>query len=126
MALSVVLIPFATREDRDKLSVSPYYNLNKKNCQSPLAIIHFCGKIERKTKNKGETTMTPEERIAKGLLFCPVDPALKSCHLKTHNLCTEYNKTFEDETEKRKELIDEIRVRNANMNVVLTRKNFEK
>lgn len=28
--------------------------------------------------------------------------------------------------EKRKELIDEIRVRNANMNVVLTRKNFEK
>ncbi len=28
--------------------------------------------------------------------------------------------------EKRKELIDEIRVRNANLNVVLTRKNFEK
>ena len=30
------------------------------------------------------------------------------------------------DVEKRKELIDEIRVRNANMNVVLTRKNFEK
>ena len=30
------------------------------------------------------------------------------------------------DVEKRKELLDEIRVRNANMNVVLTRKNFEK
>ena len=52
--------------------------------------------------------MTPEERIAKGLLFCPGDPTLKAIKLKTHNLCTEYNKTFEDETEKRKEIIGQI------------------
>lgn len=52
--------------------------------------------------------MTPEERIAKGLLFCPGDPTLKAIKLKCHNLCTEYNKTFEDETEKRKELIGQI------------------
>ncbi|MBR4865143.1 MAG: sugar O-acetyltransferase [Clostridia bacterium] len=52
--------------------------------------------------------MTPEERIAKGLLFCPGDPTLKAIKLKTHNLCSEYNRTFEDETEKRKELIGQI------------------
>ncbi|MBR6763376.1 MAG: sugar O-acetyltransferase [Clostridia bacterium] len=52
--------------------------------------------------------MTPEERIAKGLLFCPGDPTLKAIKLKCHNLCTEYNRTFEDETEKRKELIGQI------------------
>ncbi|MBR5868149.1 MAG: sugar O-acetyltransferase, partial [Clostridia bacterium] len=49
--------------------------------------------------------MTPEERIAKGLLFCPGDPTLKAIKLKTHNLCSEYNRTFEDETEKRSALI---------------------
>ncbi len=52
--------------------------------------------------------MTPEERIAKGLLFCPGDPTLKAIKLKCHNLCTEYNRTFEDETEKRKEIISQI------------------
>lgn len=52
--------------------------------------------------------MTPEERIAKGLLFCPGDPTLKAIKLKCHNLCTEYNRTFEDETEKRKEIIGQI------------------
>lgn len=52
--------------------------------------------------------MTPEERIAKGLLFCPGDPTLKAIKLKCHNLCSEYNRTFEDETEKRKELIGQI------------------
>lgn len=52
--------------------------------------------------------MTPEERIAKGLLFCPGDPTLKAIKLKTHNLCSEYNRTFEDETEKRSALIHEI------------------
>ena len=44
--------------------------------------------------------MTPEERIAKGLLFCPGDPTLKAIKLKC--------RTFEDETEKRKEIIGQI------------------
>lgn len=52
--------------------------------------------------------MTEEEKILSGLLFCPGDPALRALKLVSHNLCTEYNRTFEDETEKRTELIHRI------------------
>lgn len=52
--------------------------------------------------------MNEEKKIFAGALFCPADPELKAIKLKTHNLCYEYNKTFEDETEKRTELINRI------------------
>lgn len=52
--------------------------------------------------------MNENERRAQGLLFSPADPELKAIKLKTHNLNIEYNKTYEDETEKRAKLLSEI------------------
>jgi len=52
--------------------------------------------------------MTEEEKIFAGVLFCPGDPSLRAMKLKSHNLCSEYNKTFEDETEKRAEIIKQL------------------
>ena len=52
--------------------------------------------------------MTEEERIFAGLLFCPGNAELKQIKLKTHNLCTEYNATFEQETEKRNRIVSQI------------------
>ena len=49
-----------------------------------------------------------EEKIMAGVLFCPGDPELKAIKLKSHNLCSEYNRTFEDETEKRAEIVQQI------------------
>lgn len=52
--------------------------------------------------------MREEEKIFKGSLFSPGEPELKKIKLRTHNLCSEYNRTFEDETEKRQALISSI------------------
>ena len=52
--------------------------------------------------------MGEEEKIMKGILFCPGDPELRRMKLRSHNLCAEYNRTYEDETEKRQELISQI------------------
>ncbi|WP_080873907.1 sugar O-acetyltransferase [Oceanobacillus timonensis] len=52
--------------------------------------------------------MREEEKIFKGTLFSPGEPELKEIKLRTHNLCSEYNRTFEDETEKRQALISNI------------------
>lgn len=53
--------------------------------------------------------MTKEEqRIAAGVLFCPGDPELKAIKLRAHNLDTEYNATFENETEKRSQILKEL------------------
>lgn len=52
--------------------------------------------------------MKEEEKLLSGILFSPAHPDLKEIKLKTHNLCTEYNNTFEDEIEKRQELISKI------------------
>ena len=53
--------------------------------------------------------MTNEEKkIAAGILFCPGDPELKAIKLRTHNLDVAYNATFEDETEKRTEMLRQI------------------
>lgn len=49
-----------------------------------------------------------EERLLSGMLFCPGDEQLRKIKLRAHNLCTEYNRTFEDETEKRGRIISEI------------------
>ena len=53
--------------------------------------------------------MTSEEkRIAYGLLFCPGDPELKSIKRKTHNLSVDFNMLYEDETEKRNQIMQEM------------------
>lgn len=52
--------------------------------------------------------MREEEKIFKGALFSPGEPELKEIKLRTHNLCSEYNRTFEDETKKRQALISSI------------------
>jgi acetyltransferase-like isoleucine patch superfamily enzyme len=49
-----------------------------------------------------------EEKIMAGILFCPGDPELRAIKLKTHNLNLDYNKTYEDETEKRREILSQI------------------
>lgn len=52
--------------------------------------------------------MREEEKIRAGILFCPGDPELRAIKLKTHNLNVDYNKTYEDETEKRSEILSKI------------------
>lgn len=52
--------------------------------------------------------MGEEEKILAGTLFAPGDPELVAIKLRTHNLCLEYNLTFEHETEKREQLIADI------------------
>lgn len=52
--------------------------------------------------------MREEERIAAGLLFKPGHPELKAIKLRTHNLNNDYNATYEDETEKRAALLQQM------------------
>ena len=49
-----------------------------------------------------------EERIYKGIVFCPGDPELVAIKRKTHNLDVDYNQTHEDEFEKRDAILQEI------------------
>ncbi len=49
-----------------------------------------------------------EEKIMQGVLFCPGDPDLRAIKRKTHNLNTDYNATYEDATEKRAQILQEI------------------
>ncbi|MBQ8618676.1 MAG: sugar O-acetyltransferase [Clostridia bacterium] len=41
-------------------------------------------------------------------LFCPGDPQRRAMKLRTHNLNLRYNQTFEDETQKRAQILSEI------------------
>lgn len=52
--------------------------------------------------------MHEEEKILNGVLFCPGEPELKAIKLRTHNKCVDYNKTKEDETEIRKEILKDM------------------
>jgi len=52
--------------------------------------------------------MREEEKIMAGILFCPGDPELKQIKLRTHNLNLDYNATYEEETQKRQELVRQI------------------
>ena len=52
--------------------------------------------------------MTEEEKILAGELFCPADPELKAMKLRTHHLNLENNKTYEEETEKRQKLLEQM------------------
>jgi len=54
------------------------------------------------------TKMTEEQKIFAGKLYSPGEPELKAIKLRTHNLCTKYNHTFEDETKIRSEILADI------------------
>lgn len=57
----------------------------------------------------GNTDKTKEEeKIDAGVLFFPGDPELKAIKLRTHNLSVDYNKTHEDEVEKRAAILSDI------------------
>ncbi|MBQ7354868.1 MAG: sugar O-acetyltransferase [Clostridia bacterium] len=49
--------------------------------------------------------MRAEERIMQGLLFSPADPELKAIKKNAHKLSQDYNKTYEDETEVRAQIL---------------------
>ncbi|MEG0640135.1 MAG: sugar O-acetyltransferase [Clostridia bacterium] len=46
-----------------------------------------------------------ETKLLAGLLFAPGAPELRKIKLRTHNLCTQFNRTFEDEVEKRAQIL---------------------
>ncbi len=52
--------------------------------------------------------MNEEDKILAGILFSPADPALKAIKQRTHDLCAEYNRTLEKESEKRRALVGKI------------------
>jgi len=49
-----------------------------------------------------------EEKIMSGILFKPGDPELRAIKLRTHNLNLDYNKCYEDETEKRESILRQL------------------
>lgn len=52
--------------------------------------------------------MKEEDRIKAGILFSPGDPELRAIKCRTHKLNIDYNNTYEDDVEKRKEIISKI------------------
>ncbi len=52
--------------------------------------------------------MMEEERIFAGVLFWPGHPELRAIKLRAHNLCTRYNRTFEDDTEERSRILADL------------------
>jgi len=52
--------------------------------------------------------MSEEERIRKGVLFCPGDAELKAIKARSHRLSRDYSDTYEEDTEKRAAIISEM------------------
>ena len=52
--------------------------------------------------------MTEKEKMLKGKIYDGQDEELLKLRLKAHRLSKMYNETFEEETEKRKQIIDEL------------------
>lgn len=52
--------------------------------------------------------MTEEEKLLTGKIFCPYDPELVAIKRIAHNACTEFNRTFEDEAEKRNGILKKL------------------
>ena len=52
--------------------------------------------------------MREEEKIFAGKFYWPGHPDLVALKLKCHNLCSEYNHTFEHEKEKRAEIVKDV------------------
>ncbi len=63
---------------------------------------------DEKTITDKKTLTSEEKKILEGVLFSPGDPELKAIKLRAHNLCQDYNRCYEDETEKRGALLREI------------------
>ena len=49
-----------------------------------------------------------EEKIFAGVVYCPGDPELRAIKLRSHNLCQDYNRLYENETEARDRIIRQI------------------
>ncbi len=68
-----------------------------------------CGKEEKIRCGKEERIRcAEEEKIRRGILFDPAKPELKAIKRRTHNLNLDYNRTYEDETEKRAQILHEM------------------
>lgn len=52
--------------------------------------------------------MREEERIMKGMLFSPSDPELKTIKRRAHHLSQRYSQTFEEQTEERNEILQQL------------------
>ena len=52
--------------------------------------------------------MTEKEKMLAGKLYDPSDEELATLRTKAHNLSQDYNKTYETEEDKRKEILDEL------------------
>ncbi|MGN0478178.1 MAG: sugar O-acetyltransferase [Hominenteromicrobium sp.] len=52
--------------------------------------------------------MTEEEKIFAGQVYCPGHPDLVAIKLRAHNLCSAYNQTFENEKEKRAQIVKQL------------------
>ncbi|WP_347397673.1 sugar O-acetyltransferase [Paenibacillus amylolyticus] len=52
--------------------------------------------------------MREEERIMKGVLFSPSDPELKTIKRRAHNLSQRYSQTFEEQTEERNQILQQL------------------
>lgn len=50
--------------------------------------------------------MREEEKIRSGILFAPGDPELRTIKRKAHDLSMDYNRTYEEETEKRTAILN--------------------
>ncbi|MEO2257514.1 sugar O-acetyltransferase [Paenibacillus amylolyticus] len=52
--------------------------------------------------------MREEERIMKGILFSPSDQELKTIKRRAHNLSQRYSQTFEEQTEERDQILQQL------------------
>ncbi|WP_223199751.1 MULTISPECIES: sugar O-acetyltransferase [unclassified Paenibacillus] len=52
--------------------------------------------------------MREEERIMKGILFSPSDSELKTIKRRAHNLSQRYSQTFEEQTEERDQILQQL------------------
>ena len=52
--------------------------------------------------------MTEYEKMVKGEIYYPGDEELYKLRLRAHKLCSEYNRTFDDEEEKRNEILSKL------------------
>ncbi|MFF2911467.1 sugar O-acetyltransferase [Paenibacillus sp. NPDC057934] len=55
--------------------------------------------------------MTEEERIFQGLLFSPGHPELKKIKRRSHSLSQQYSSTFEEQTEEREDILQQLLAR---------------
>lgn len=57
---------------------------------------------------RGIYSMTEEQKELSGMIFNPRNPQLKAIKRIAHNLCVDYNKTYEDEVETRSEILGKL------------------